>query len=321
MNTRKKAIVYVGVDISKDTFNSAIGKRDNIHPNDKDGFVAFCADLRKAKGVPHVVFEHTGRYSRPLRDFLTENNIRFTLVDPKQARSFANGDKEAKRLAKTDKIDARMLALMGVRQNLEQSGAADKEQERIIEWQNMRRAFVETCSRFKTLRESLVDRELLELNAAEIARLEESIKACDARIAELIKADPVRSGLVNALMTVHGVGPIVATTLVATVPELGRVSREKITAIVGLAPKVAESGKRKGQCYITGGRGYPRRMLYMAVRTACRDAQGVLGRHYESLLVRGKCKKSATVACMRKLIIHLNTIARSYLETSTLAAA
>ena len=321
MNTRKKAIVYVGVDISKDTFNSAIGKRDGIHTNSTDGFIAFCADLRRVKGVPHVVFEHTGRYSRPLRDFLTENKMGFTLVDPKQARNFVKGDKEAKRLAKTDKIDARMLALMGIRQNLEQTGAADKAQERIIEWQNQRKALVESCSRLKTLRESLADQELLRFNADAIAELGKAIETCDARIAELIKESPVRSGLVNALMAVHGVGSIVATTLVASIPELGKVNRAKIAAIVGVAPKVAESGKRKGQCYITGGREYPRKMLYLATRAACRDAQGVLGRYYASLLVHGKCKKSATVACMRKLIIHLNTIAKSYLDTSNLLAA
>lgn len=247
MNTRKKAIVYVGVDISKDTFNSAIGKRDGIHTNSTDGFIAFCADLRRVKGVPHVVFEHTGRYSRPLRDFLTENKMGFTLVDPKQARNFVKGDKEAKRLAKTDKIDARMLALMGIRQNLEQTGAADKAQERIIEWQNQRKALVESCSRLKTLRESLADQELLRFNADAIAGLEEAVETCDARIAELIKESPVRSGLVNALMAVHGVGSIVATTLVASIPELGKVNRAKIAAIVGVAPKVAESGKRKAQ--------------------------------------------------------------------------
>jgi transposase len=309
------SVCFAGVDVSKDALDLAV-HASNVagrFANDADGCRSIVQRLAPLRPTL-IVVEATGGYERALVEALQHAGLPVALVNPRQVRDYA---KALNILAKTDRIDAGVLARF----------AAD-----------VRPRISEMPDENRRHRDDLVTRrrQLVELRTAESNRLKQarhpSIKASvqkvidvlDQQIADLEKqieqaiADDQRASLlVRTVKQVSGVGPVTASTLIAELPELGHLDRRSITSLVGLAPFNDDSGRHRGKRRMRGGRHALRAVLYMATLAATRCNQ-VISRFYHSLTARGKTHKTAMGACMRKLLIHLNTLVRNVLHPASI---
>ena len=226
------------------------------------------------------------------------------MVNPRPVRDFA---KALGMLAKTDCIDARVLALFARHVPVRLSEIPSEHQRQLRELVTRRRQLVEQCVACRNQREHIT----LEVVRASIKRtidhLQAEIAAIESAIAQAIdQSDELRQRC-HRLQSVKGVGAATARVLATELPELGTVPRQQIAALVGVAPFNDDSGKRSGPRHIRGGRPTVRRALYMATLVAARH-NTVIRDHYRHLLAKGKAKKVALIACMRKLLTHLNAL-------------
>jgi transposase len=301
------AEVSIGVDISKlrlDVCNLLTGEILEFE-NNPDGIKKFIRYAKKAK-PSFIVCESTGGLEQPLFLACTEAELPVSVVNPRQVRDFARA---MGKFAKTDAIDAVVLAEFGSRMRPEVSIAASVEL-RALEAVTTRRAQILEMitmernrlggTRDETARASL---------EAVIAFLESQVSDMDSQMLEIVKADDDLNTLNNLLQSVPGVGFVVASTLISSLPELGSASRGSICSLVGVAPLNHDSGSHKGVRYIRAGRGNVRSVLYMGVLSAIRH-NPVLRETYKRLVQAGKAKMVAVVACMRKLVVILNAIVR-----------
>lgn len=303
--------IVVGIDIAKQTFDAAIGIGGNIETfaNDDAGHDALLARLAGV-AVDLIVMEATGGLERDLACALQAAGFAVAVVNPRQARDFA---KAMGYLAKTDRIDAKALA------ELAQVLARHPERDRFVSVLPTpeQQALQALVARRRQLVAMLVaERQRLATSHA-IARksIEALIRAIRAQLdeveAELAKhIETHHADLAKRLTSVRGIGPATVATLIADVPELGRLSRREISALIGVAPFNRDSGQMRGKRTIYGGRGQVRRGLYMAALAAIRF-NVVIKQFYERLVAVGKPKKVAIVACMRKLLTILNAMART----------
>lgn len=303
--------IVVGIDIAKQTFDAAIGIGGNIETfaNDDAGHDALLARLAGV-AVDLIVMEATGGLERDLACMLQAAGFAVAVVNPRQARDFA---KAMGYLAKTDRIDAKALA------ELAQVISRHPERERFISAlptpkQQALQALV--ARRRQLVIMHVAEHQRLAVSHA-IARksIEALIRAIRAQLdeveAELAKhIETHHADLAKRLTSVLGIGPATVATLIADVPELGRLSRREISALIGVAPFNRDSGQMRGKRTIYGGRGQVRRGLYMAALAAIRF-NVVIKQFYERLVAVGKPKKVAIVACMRKLLTILNAMART----------
>lgn len=297
-----------GVDVSKQHLDACWGTSELRLGNDEAGWKELTARFVSG-GVDLVVIEATGGYERGLVCTLQQAGLAVARVNPRQARDFA---KSLGHLAKTDRVDARCL------RDFADVLARHKDRQKFItlpgDPQRAELAILMTRRR-----------QLVEMRVAESNRLETAGKAAkrsllvvirtlDKQI-ELIDRDVQRhiddhfDGQRKLLDSVKGVGPVTTLTLLAALPELGHLSRRAIAKLVGLAPFARDSGPRKGQRSISGGRGEVRSVLYMATVSA-RTHNPVIRGFYERLVGAGKLPKVAMVACMRKLLTILNAMFR-----------
>jgi len=303
--------IVIGIDIAKRTFDAAFGVAGTIEsfPNDDAGHDALAAKLAGV-AVDLIVMEATGGLERDLACALQACGFAVAVINPRQARDFA---KAMGYLAKTDRIDARALA------ELAQVLARHPERDRFI-------SVLPTPE--QQVLQALVARrrQLVAMHVAEHQRLSVSHQAARKSIEALIQAiraqlDEVEAelarhiethhaNLARQLASVRGVGPATVATLIADVPELGKLSRREISALIGVAPFNRDSGQMRGKRTIFGGRGQVRRSLYMAALAAIRF-NPVIRTFYDRLVLAGKPKKIALVACMRKLLTILNAMVRS----------
>lgn len=303
--------IVVGIDIAKQTFDAAIGIGGNIETfaNDDDGHDALVAKLAGV-AVDLIVMEATGGLERDLACMLQAAGFAVAVVNPRQARDFA---KAMGYLAKTDRIDAKALA------ELAQVLARHPERDRFVSVlptpeQQALQALV--ARRRQLVIMHVAEHQRLSVSHA-IARksIEALIRAIRAQLdeveAELAKhIETHHADLAKRLTSVRGIGPATVATLIADVPELGRLSRREISALIGVAPFNRDSGQMRGKRAIYGGRGQVRRGLYMAALAAIRF-NVVIKQFYERLVAAGKPKKVAIVACMRKLLTILNAMVRT----------
>lgn len=296
--------VSIGIDVSKaalDVFDP-VGGLSRV-ANRSEAVEDFVSRLDRDV---FVVFEATGRYDARLRRALEAAGIRFARVNPEHARAFARA---TGRRAKTDAVDARMLADLGrrlaprpaeaadpVRDDLQ---LADRRRDQLVSMRAAERVRLVDCDD-DTLRADL---------EAHIAFLSEVIATVEARIAAMVKADAGLARLALRLRTVPGIGPVVAARLLAALPELGRRSPKTIASLAGLAPHADDSGGRHGKRAISGGRRRVREALYMAAVAASRG-ETRLGAFYRTLRKAGKPPKLALLALARKLVVILNAVAR-----------
>lgn len=296
----------VGIDVSKaflDIFDPLAGHAERI-PN-TPAAIAARAEAWRDRAV-FVVFEATGRYDRALRLHLAEAGISHARVNPGRARDFARA---AGFLAKTDTIDARMLAVMGQALQPDAEPPRSPERERLLGLHRRRDQLVATRQQERTrLSEASCDDNRDSLNdhivwlTADIARFDKRIARLVASVAELASAW-------LRLRQAPGVGPVTATTLMALMPELGSLSPKEIAALAGLAPLNRDSGQLRGQRSIAGGRKRVRDALYMAAVSASRT-KSRFGDLYRAMRERGKPAKVALIAVARKLLITLNAMIR-----------
>ncbi|PSB17687.1 IS110 family transposase [Phormidesmis priestleyi ULC007] len=297
---------WVGIDVSKATLDIYI--RPIAQQFQVQNQALGIADLVKrpqAFEIEQVIVESTGGLELEVAQALQDVGIAVSIINPRQGRDFA---KASGKLAKTDRIDAAVLAHFGEALRPAITVLASDQDRALQEAVTRRRQLVEMLSAEKNRRASL--RGTMRQNVdTHIEWLEEHIEDLDEEIEELSQSQVEWQARIALLKTVPGVGPVIATTLMAALPELGTVSDKRISALVGVAPFNRDSGKFRGSHMIWGGRANIRAVLYMGTLVAGRY-NPVLKAFYERLLGQGKAKKVALIACMHKLLRILNAMIR-----------
>jgi transposase len=298
---------FIGIDISKahlDIYDEATAKSERIA--NAPAAIAALLD-RWPRAGRRVVFEATGSYDRSLRCALEAADIAYVRVNPARARDFARATSA---LAKTDAIDARLLASMARALALAPSQAADPLRQRLARLQRRRDQLVACRADDKKRLGQAEDGDVRASIAAHIAWIDAETVRLQRVIDRLVAGSAELAALRQCLQTAPGVGPVTAHTLIALMPELGQRSAKTIAALAGLAPFNNDSGAFRGQRHIKGGRGRVRRALYMAALAAIRKAPH-LAAHYRNVLTRSGHAKVAIIAVARKLLVALNAMART----------
>jgi len=302
----KEFVVEVGVDVAKADLQVATTTQNVGYRNTPDGRRQLIGWLRLLGSV-RVVLEATGGYERPLVEALHCEAIPVSVVNPRQVRDFARAQG---RLAKTDKIDARVLVDYAVALRPKPTPAPTSRQKCLTQRVRARSQLIASRSIVHNQLEHLVDplarRCLVEMVRAfdtRIARLEKAI-------ADLIAADPALRARRQKLVQVQGVGPTTAALLLAEMPELGALAKTEVAALAGLAPRNCDSGQFRGQRHIGGGRHAVRTGLWMPTLVAVQH-NPILKTFYQRLRSNGKPAKVALTACARKLLIHLNCLLKN----------
>ena len=300
--------VSIGIDVAKATLDLHLLPTGQAHH--LTNTAAGHQQLRKLLPLPAhclIVLEATGGYERELVADLTDAGYRVAVINPKRARDFA---KALGLVAKTDRIDAQVLALFAEKV---QPAPLEKTPEKQAEIQQL-----------VARRRQLIDLRTQESNRWEITRataarksiqavlntLEAQVREIERAIEALVESDDDWRHKAQLIKSVPGLGPVTATTVVADVPELGKLNRQQISALVGLAPYNNDSGPRKGSRSIAGGRKAVRCVLYMAAMAA-RRFNPVIKAFAARLAQHGKPHKVILTACMRKLLVILNSIVKS----------
>lgn len=297
---------YIGIDVAQDTlelyFLPEQQARSLAYADSE--LQALVQELR-SMAPALVVVEATGGLERALVAQLSAAQLPVAVINPRQARDFAKATGE---LAKTDRVDARILALFGERIRPEVRPLPDADLQEVQALLGRRRQLLEMLlSERNRLR--LAHPRVRSSIQGLIEVLERELHASEADLDRLLERSPGWKVKEDLLRSVPGVGPQTARTLLAELPELGRLSRHEIAKLAGVAPLARDSGKRRGSRSIWGGRAVVRRALYMAALTAVRH-NPVLRTFYARLCTAGKPKKVALVACMRKLLVILNSMLR-----------
>lgn len=307
--------VGVGIDVSKDTLDvaSSDGGYAATVANDETGLRQLAKHLC-GLGAHRVLLEASGGYERDALVALFDAGLPVVLIQPLRARHFAQA---MGRYAKTDAIDAAMLARMAelVVDHVplwEPTEEALADLKALVERRQALLAFRDAEKKRIRLAREIVRPDIEQA----VADLTAKVRDVEARIDQLVAASTRLAKEVEVLEATKGVGRITAASLRVALPELGTLTRNEIAALTGVAPMNRDSGKWSGQRFIRGGRPDARKALYMATLAATRS-NPVIRSRYRSLVERGKKPKVALVACMRKLIIHLNSQLRSYLAGPT----
>lgn len=298
---------FIGIDVCKahlDIYDEAIAKAWRI-ANSAAAIAGLLANRPKAD--VRVIFEATGNYDRTLRRALEAANIGYVRVNPARARDFARATSA---LAKTDAIDARLLANMGRALALAPCQAADPQRERLTRLQRRRDQLVAARADDKKRLHLAEDEDVRTSIATHIAWIDAEVERLQAAADRLIEGNPQLRTLRKQLQTAPGVGPVTALTLIALLPELGLRSPKTIAALAGLAPFNNDSGAFRGQRHIRGGRSRVRQALYMAALAAIRKVP-LLAAHYRNIASRSGHAKVAIIAVARKLLVALNAMART----------
>jgi transposase len=297
---------FVGIDVSKDHLDLGLdGDRLSWQvSNDAEGIRSAAERLEKLEpGL--VVVESTGGLEMALVGELCARRIPVALVNPGRVREFA---KSLGWLAKTDRLDAHLLARFGKAAELKPTSLPDPQVQHLSALMSRRRQLLQMQTMEKNHALSLP----LELRPGlqeHLDWLEQQVEQLTQQIQQTIQTSPLFREKEQILRTAQGVGPITASILLSDLPELGQLDRKKIAALVGVAPFNRDSGRRRGPRRIQGGRAGVRTVLYMAALVGSR-CNPVLKAFYQRLLAAGKKKKVALVACMRKLLTILNAMLR-----------
>jgi transposase len=295
--------IFIGVDVAKGwlDIHDPVGGPRRIE-NTPRSVRAFAQ--RSARQGAWIIFEASGGYDRLLREALETFDVRFSRVNPRQARDFARAMGV---IGKTDRIDARLLSEFGVRLRPARTLPLAAARRALQAQATRRRQLVELRKQEATRLQQTSDADARADIRSLIAILDRRIARVETRMSEIIASDPEMAAQDRRLRTVPGVGEIVAATLIAELPELGRIDRRQIAALAGLAPIARDSGKRIGRRTIGGGRPVVRTMLYIAALHASR--RSVAFKAFRNRLeTAGKPVKAAITATARKLLSVLNAM-------------
>lgn len=295
---------FIGIDVCKGHLDVAIrpeGTRLRVD-NDESGISRLVTQV--ARVSPQlVVLEATAGYERLLVDALMTAGLPAAVVNPRRVRDFAKG---AGRLAKTDALDAAVLAHFAEAMKPAPRPRPDKETEALKGMVTRRRQVVDMLTAEKN-RLDTAPKAVRPKITKHIQWLEDECKELDEQLAETMTQEASWREKDTLLQSVKGVGKVVSFTLLTSLPELGTLDRKQIAGLVGVAPLNRDSGVFRGQRRIWGGRAEVRAMLYLAALTALRY-NPVIKDLYDRLIARGKVKKVALVACMHKLLVILNAM-------------
>lgn len=237
---------------------------------------------------------------------LHEAGLRVSVVNPRPVRDLAKG---MGKLAKTDAIDAQMIATYGQVTQPAETVFASEAAEELKAWVTRRQQLVEMLSAEKNRRKRVLGPKRDDVDE-HIEWLDGRIKQIDETIKELSESRAEWAERKAILESPKGIGPVISSSLLVLLPELGQLNRRKIAALAGVAPFNRDSGQFRGQRRIWGGRGAVRSLLYLATLSALRSNRAIRA-YYQHLLSKGKCKKVAIIACMRKFLICLNTMVKT----------
>ena len=295
----------IGVDVAKnwiDVFHLASGKAEHIAKS-KRAFARFAQCAKDSL----VVLEASGGCERPLTDALVRAGVDYVQVNPRQAREFARA---TGKLAKTDRVDAEILARMGRALELKPTAPVDAQRallaELVARRDDLVAAIVAETSRASMARDPWIRKDSAKL----IKELRKHRAAVEKRIADHITACESLAHESRRLTSVPGIGPALSAVLMARLPELGRLDRRRIAALAGLAPHAADSGRSRGKRRIWGGRADVRRSLYLAGFVASRHDPAIKA-FRARLQTAGKPFKVVITACARKLLTILDAMARN----------
>lgn len=307
MNTKTKAEIFVGIDVSKAHLDIALNPTEKQWQVDNtvEGIEQLVEQVKAIKPAL-IVMEATGGLEMTAASALAAIFQPVAVINPRQARDFA---KSLGTLAKTDKIDAAMLARFGAAVRPEPRLMPSEQAQQLQALLVRRRQLIEMLVAEKN-RMHLTHRSMQPRLKDHIAWLEEELRQIDEELKNQLHNSPVWREKEDLLRSVPGVGPVTAVTLLAELPELGKLNRKKIAALVGVAPFNYDSGYMRGKRAIWGGRASVRQALYMATLSASKH-NPVIRAHYEHLSKMGKPAKVALVACMRKLLTILNAMLHS----------
>jgi transposase len=300
--------ITVGVDVSKarlDVFVHPAGERVAVG-NDEAGVAALAARLGKLEGLIGIGIEASGRYERLAVAELAAAGLPVVVLNPAQVRHYAQaiGLK-----AKTDPIDARLIARFVAAVRPEPRPLADAQTRDLAALMARRRQLVEMLAAERARRAKTSPGRVRASLARVVTTLEDELKDLDAGIDRTVRGTPVWRINENLLASVPGIGPIIARTMLAELPELGTLSPKAIAALAGLAPFTRQSGKWHGRSFIGGGRPAVRTVLFMGALVAARY-NPTLKAFNDRLLANGKPKLVALIATARKLLTILNAIIR-----------
>lgn len=299
--------VFVGVDVAKAELVWAVrpNETSGTVPNDEAG-IARLLDVVQRLAPTLVVLEATGGHERALVAALAAAGLPVVVANPRQVRDFAKGTGQ---LAKTDRLDAQILALFAERVRPEPRPLPDAAAQGLIGLLARRRQLLEMLTAERNRLGTAVPAVHRSLTA-HIRWLERQLDDVDRDLDAAVKASPVWRAKEDLLRSVPGIGRVVSRTLLANLPELGRLSHKQIAALVGVAPLARDSGTLRGRRLVWGGRAPVRAVLYMGALVASRR-NPVIRAFYTRLVTAGKPKKVALTACMRKLLTILNAMMRT----------
>lgn len=301
-------MIAVGIDVSKNRFDAAVYPGGEFWSSETDqSATATLIDRISELRPDRVVLEATGGLEAPLAAALLEAGLPVAVVNPRQIRDFARATGT---LAKTDRIDAAIIAEFGAKVDVHLRAPDDQERSRIRERVVRRAQLIDLITAEKNRRRR-VGPEIAQRIDRSIAFLEAELADLDDDIRRTIRDSDAWQETVDLLQTIPGIGPTTASQFVALLPELGRLDRGRIAALVSVAPYNCDSGTMRGKRAVWGGRAQVRRALYMAALVGTRY-NPVIREFYHRLRAKGKATKVALVTCMRKLLVIANAIVRDH---------
>jgi transposase len=299
----KEELVYLGVDIAKSYLDAAMGDEKRRFANERVGYRELIKWIKQRKVLVQVICESSGGYERALVQALVGARLKVSLVQANRVRQFARA---AGILAKTDRIDAKVLCAFGEVMQPGAIGASQLEQEHLRELESQRRHLTHLLVMEQNRAARVSDSCVRRLNRSLLNQIKKQIQRLDLLIKEHIEASPELSAKAQKLTAINGVGARTAALLLARMPELGQLNRREVAALVGVAPFNRDSGRMRGKRAIYGGRRPVRHGLYMAAVVAARH-NPILRTFYLRLRAAGKPAKLALTATLRKLLIVLNS--------------
>lgn len=300
----RETACFVGIDVAKDELEVAVrptGERWTA--KSEESALATLVDRLRGLAPTRIVLEATGGFELPAVAALAAAGLPVVVVNPRQVRDFARG---VGKLAKTDAIDAAVLAHFAEAVQPAVRPVADELTQTLQAWVARRRQLVEMLTAEEN-RLRLAARPIRQHIEGHIRWLRQQLAEVEGDVTKTLRASPVWRENEDLLRSVPGVGPVLTVSLLADLPELGRLNRKQIAALVGVAPLNRDSGTLRGRRAIWGGRAPVRAVLYMATIAATRW-NPVIRAFYQRLCAAGKPKKVALTACMRKLLTILNAM-------------
>jgi transposase len=298
----------VGIDTSKDRLDVLIDLTNQSLAFDQtDQGIALLVEQLCRLDLFRVVIEATGRLEQRVVIAMLEKGLPVSVINPRQARDFARSKGQK---AKNDRIDAKMLAQYGRAIQPRLSQLQPQNERKLKDLLARRRQLVEFRAAEQMRLGQFADSQIRSDIERSVRQFGDKIKRLDAKIAKLVMSDDDLAGKATLLTSVKGVGVVLASTLLAHLPELGLLNRQRIASLVGVAPFDNDSGRRRGQRHVRGGRPVVRAVLYMASIAAIR-CNHVIKAFYHRLKALGKKPKVCIVACMRKLLSILNAVLAS----------